>query len=90
MSNKYLEKLAGMADLIGKAKGLAVGAGKSISRHAANLADDAKVLVNPGQMGSRRGAIASAARNPLARAGAGALAVGGVAAAMSGKKKKDD
>lgn len=91
MSNKYLVKLAGMASLLGKARGMASSAGASITRNARSLADDAKTMVNPtnrfGQkVKSRVEAAKSMARNPVAQAGAATLAVGGIAAT----RRKDD
>lgn len=87
MANKYLEKLAGMADMLGKAKGMAQAAGKSISRNARSLADDAKTMVNPGNK-SRAFVGKSMLRNPITQVVGGAAAGMGLKAMLS--KNKDD
>lgn len=87
MANKYLEKIAGMADLLGKAKGMAQTVGKSVTRNARSLADDAKTAVNPGNK-SRAFALKAMGRNPITQIAGGVAAGTALKAGLS--RRKDD
>lgn len=93
MSNIYLEKIAGMAGMAGKAKNMAKGFGRAFSGADVKEADTALKNIHPGRIHQRMAVMKLrkedarkmyAARGAVGAAAAGAA--GTAVAAMNGKK----